>query len=150
MANYALYASNSIVQVTSPTTSQDMIAATILTSPSAILATILVSQTSFDQDKAAETLTAFATSIEDIMAQGKAIGGTGTSDLDANGLQVYYVTFTVGYNPTGVPPGNVTVDVDVPVNLLAQSDALIGTTLLGEAETTIDDAYNSLVSLAGG
>jgi hypothetical protein len=150
MASYVLYASNSIVQVTGPTTSEDMIAATIQTSPTGIIATILVSQTSFDADDAAETLTAFANSIEDIIAQGKAVGGTGTSDLDANGLQVYYVTFTVGYNPTGVPPGNVTVDVDVPVNLLAQSDASIGTTLLGEAETLVDDAYNSLVALAGG
>jgi hypothetical protein len=150
MASYTLIGSNSIVEVLTPTVSEDMVAATIQTSPTGVIATALVSQVSFTANSAAETLTALANNIEDIISQGKAIGGTGTSELDANGLQVYYVTFTVAYNPTGAPVGTVTVDVDVPINLLGVDDPEINTTLLGEAEDLVNAAYNSLVSLAGG
>lgn len=150
MASYVLVGSDSIVQVLTPTVSEDMVAATIQTDTTGIIATMLVSQTAFDNNSAAEELTAFADNIEEIISQGHAVGGTGTSDLDANGLQVYYVTFTVGYNPTGAPVGTVTVDVDVPVNLLGQSDPAINTTVLGEAEDLVNAAYNSLVALAGG
>ena len=116
MASYTLIGNNAIVQVLSPTVSEDMQAATIQTIPTGIIATALVSQKSFTDDKAAESLTAFADNIETIIGQGKAVGGSGTSSLDASGLQAYFVTFTVGYDPPGAPTGTVTTDVDVPVN----------------------------------
>lgn len=105
---------------------------------------------SFDADSAAATLTALADNIETIMSQGKAIGGYDTSNLDANGLTEYFVTFTVAYNPPGAQTGQITVDVDVPVNLLSIDDPEINATLLAEAEALIDKGYNGLVALSKG
>jgi hypothetical protein len=150
MAGYTLIGSDSVVQVLSPTVTQDSVVATIQTSPTGVVATTVVSQAAFDNNSAAEELTALADNIEELIAQGKATGGSGTSSLDSSGLTVYYVTFTVGYNPPNAPTGTVTVDVDVPVNLLTVSDPEINTTLLAEAEKLIDNAYNSLVALSGG
>lgn len=150
MAAYTLIGSDSIVQVLTPTVSQEMVAATISTEPHGVIATVLVSKTAFDSNQAAPELTAFADSIEAILAQGRAIGGTGTSSLDANGLQQYFVTFTVGYNAPGAPAGAVTVDVDVPVGLLTQSDPAIERVVIAEAEALVNKAYASLQSLAGG
>lgn len=150
MASYTLIGNNSIVQVLSPTVSEDMEAATIQTIPTGIIATALVSQTSFKNNQAAESLTAFADNIETIIGQGKAVGGSGTSDLEVSGLQAYFVTFTVGYNPPGAPTGTVTTDVDVPVNILLVDDPALNETLLGEAEAMIDKAYNSLVAMSQG
>lgn len=150
MSSYSLWGSASIVQVLSPTVSEDMVQVTIETNPSGVFATTLVSQVSFNTNQAADQLTAFADAIEAIMSQGKAVGGTPSSKLDANGLQAFYVTFTVAYNPPNGPQGTITADVDVPVGLLDQADAEIGRTLQGEAEALIDAAYNSLVSMAGG
>lgn len=150
MAGYTLIGSDSIVQVLTPTVTQDSVAATIQTSPTGVIATTLVSKVAFDNNSAAEELTAFADNIEQIIAGGEAVGGTGTSSLNASGLQVYYVTFTVAYNPPGAPAGAVTVDVDVPVGLLTQSDPTIERTVLAEAEAIIAKAYNSLKSMASG
>lgn len=150
MAGYTLIASSSTRQVLSQTATQDAVLATIQTDQSEVIATTVVSRVSFDANQSAEELTALAENIEQIMSGGKAVGGTGTSDLDNNGLTEYFVTFTVGYNPPGAPPGQVTVDVAVPVGLLEVDDPAIERTLLAEAEAMIDKAYASLQSLAGG
>jgi len=150
MASYTLIGSDSVVQVLSPTVSQDSVYCTISTLPTGVIASTVVSQASFDANDAAETLTALANNIEEIIAQGKATGGSGTSSLDSSGLTEYFVTFTVGYDPPNAPVGTVTVDVDVPINLLSVSDPAINQTLIAEAEQMIDTAYQGLVSLAGG
>lgn len=150
MASYTLVGSTSTIQVLGPTSSQDAVVATISTIPSGINASKPVSRVAFDANQAAEALTAFAEAIEAVMSQGKAVGGVGTSDLDNSGLTEYFVTFTVGYDPPGAPPGQVTVDVDVPVGLLDLEDGTIGITLLDEAEAKIDAAYSSLVSMSKG
>lgn len=150
MASYTLVASTSTVQVLSTTGAQDAIVATIQTIPSGVVATIAVSRVSFDTNGAAETLTALADNIEELLNSSHAIGGTGTSDLDNNGLTEYFVTFTVGYNPTPAVAGNVTVDVDVPVNLLSVSDPEINSTLLDEARTMIESGYTNLVNMSKG
>ena len=149
MAGYILIGSASIVQVLSPKVTQDTVVCTIKTVPTGIIATLPVSQVSFNSNGAAEQLTQFADNIEEIIAGGKAVGGSGTSSLDASGLTEYFVTFEVGYNPPGAPTGTVTVDVDVPVGLLIEQDALIGRTLFAEATALIDKAYKNLVALAG-
>jgi hypothetical protein len=150
MAGYTLIGSASIVQVLSPTVSEDMVAATILTKPTGVVATALVSQVAFDNNSAAEELSAVANNIETIIAQGKAVSGTSSQTLNASGLLDYFVTFTVAYNPPGAPAGAVTVDVDVPVNLISVSDPAINKVLLPQAEAIVDKAYQSLVSMAGG
>jgi hypothetical protein len=150
MAGYSLIGSESIVQVLTPTVSEDMVSATISTDPTGVIVTALVSKVSFDNNQAAETLTALANNIETIISQGKAIGGSGTQELSTNGLLVYYVTFTVAYNPVGGPTDTITVDVDVPINLISIDDPEINSTLLAEAEALVNAAYASLESMAGG
>ncbi len=149
MASYILVGSASIVQVLSPTVTEDSVACTIQTQPTGIIATLAVSQDAFNEGGASEELTAFADNIEAIIEQGKATGGTGTSSLDVSGLQAYFVTFTVSYNPPGAPTGTVTVDVDVPVGLLSESDPVIGQTLFAQAVALIDTAWSNLVALSG-
>lgn len=150
MAGYTLIGNAPTIQVFSPTVSADVQLATIQTSPSGSIATMPVSETSFQANQAAETLTALADNIETIIGQGKATGATGSSELLPSGLTQYYVTFTVAYNPPGAPPGAVTTEVDVPVGLLSVDDPAIERTLLTEAEALIDAAYNSLVALSKG
>lgn len=150
MATYTLIGSASTVQVLSPTLSQDAVLATIQTVKTGVIATMAVSQVAFNNNGAAEELTALADSIDTIIGQGKAVGGTGTSSLDSNGLQQYFVTFTVAYNPPGAPSGQVTVDADVPVTLMSQSDAAIGETLLNEAEAIVNNSYQNLVNMSQG
>lgn len=150
MASYTLVGSTSTVQVLSTTGAQDAVVASIQTIPSGAVVSTAVSRVSFDANQAAETLTALADNIENLLNGGHATGATGTSDLDSNGLTEYFVTFTVAYNPPGAPPGQVTVDVDVPVNLLSVSDPEINSTLIQEAEKLINDAYTHLVNMSKG
>lgn len=150
MSSYTLVGSSSIVQILGPQSSAEMVSVTIKTEPTGVIATMLVSQDAFDNADAGPALTSFAGAIEAIVGQGKAVGGSGSSDLDGSGLQEYFVTFEVAYNPPGAPRGAVTVDVDVPVGLLDTGDAEIGQVLLGKAEAMIDKAYANLVALAQG
>lgn len=149
-ANYILIGSTSIVQVLSATVIADVVAATIQTLPTGIRAQTLVPQDAFDQGAAGPLLSTFAGNIEAIIAQGKATGGSGTSSLDASGLQQYAVTFTVTYNPPGAPIGSVTADVDVPVGLLSDSDPATGPASFAQAVALVDATYSNLVALAGG
>lgn len=150
MPSYILIGSADIVQVLSPQVKAETVVASIQTVPTGIIAAFPVDKTAFDDGTASTFLTDFADSIEAIIAGGKAVGGSGTSELGASRLQDYFVTFEVAYNPPGAPPGNVTTDVDVPVGLLSQLETFGGQTQIGQAEALIDAAYNSLVALSGG
>lgn len=150
MASYTLVGSSSIVQILSPTVSQDAVAATIKTNPTGIIATTLVPQVDFDAGAAADDLTSFATAIEQAVAAGHVSGGTGSSSLDASGLQEYFVTFEVFYNPPGAPAGTVTADAVVPVSLLTPLVADAGGTRRRNALDIIGEVYNNLVALSGG
>ena len=149
-AIYTLVGSVPSLRVLSPTVSQPIITATIQTAPTGIIAAYPLDEADFNAGTANVLLDGFATAIETIISQGHAIGGTGTSELDANGLIEYYVTFTVGYNPPGAPSGQVTAEVDVPVGLLQTGDSFAGVSPLGEAEALVDAAYNNLVKLSQG
>lgn len=149
MASYTLIGSSSIVQVLSPKVVSDMVAATIETHPTSIRATKLVTQADFDSGSAAADLAAFADAIEAVVAGGKVVGGSGNSNLDASGLQQYFVAFEVGYNPPGAPTGTVTVDVDVPVSLLTPQGTDPNSSPPGAVLSLIDAAYNNLVALSG-
>lgn len=142
--------SYSSVQTLGPNAAQNVEVVTIQTIPSNVIATIPVVKAEFDDGTAGPLLTSFAENIEEIMGQGKAISGAPKSELDNSGLTEYYVTFTVAYNATGIPTNSLTADVDVPIGLLSSSDALIGRTLVGEAETLIDETYTNLEKMAAG
>lgn len=150
MASYLLVGSDSIVQVLSPTVSEDMQAATIQTIPTGIIATTLLAKADFDAGTAGPLLTDFADAIEVVVSQGKAVGGSGTTSLDASGLQQFFVTFEVAYNPPSAPSGTVTADVDVPVGLLSMEEVPEQGSLVGEAEALVNKAYNNLVKLSEG
>jgi hypothetical protein len=150
MPSYILVGSSSIVQIISPSVAAEMVAATIQTVPTGIIATTLVPQVDFDSAAGASDLTDFADAIEAVIADGKAVAGSGTSKLDTNGLQQYYVTFEVAYNPPGAPTGTVHVDVDVPASFLTMPASEPGMTRRMNAFDLIDKAYDNLVALAGG
>ena len=68
MASYALLASESTVQVLSPTLTNDVVYCTIHTQPSGVIASMPVPKLAFDANSAKPELTAFANAIEQIMA----------------------------------------------------------------------------------
>lgn len=150
MASYTLVASFPTVQVLSPTLTEDVQYCTIQTSPSSVVASRPVSASAFADNQAASALTNFANAIEQIMNVNYVIGGTGTQQIDSNGLLVDYVSFTIGYPQEAAAGSSVTTVADVPVNLLDFSDAEIGRVLLQDVETITLAAYNSLKSAAGG
>ena len=145
---YDLLSSNSTVQVLSPTLSQPAVDIWIATKPSHAVVNLVLDKGTFDSNEGNVVLALFAGEVEAVLAQGKAIGAVGTSDLDASGLREVFVTFTVGYAVPGsnLPPA--TVDVDVPVGLLAGAQGAEGGGALAEAEAMIDGAYAKLVALA--
>lgn len=147
--SYDLIGSRPLVQVLSATAVIPVQVCTIRTKPSGVIADLWVSETSFKADGAAEQLAAFADNIETIIGQGKAVGGTGTTTLDNNGLQAVFVTFTVAYVPPAGDTASITTDVDVPVGLLSSDDPAISRTFMQQAEAMIDDAWNNLASAAG-
>lgn len=147
---YDPVSSYSSVEVLGPNASQDVEVVTLSTKPSGVIATIPVLRSEFDNGTTGPLLTTFATNIETILGQGKAVGGTAKTELDTNGLLEYYVTFTVAYTPAGAPPNQLTADVDVPIGLLSSADAEIGATLMQEAEAKISAAYDNLVALTKG
>ena len=148
--SYHLIGSASIVQVLSPTVVVDQQAVTIQTIPSGVIATTLVDEVFFQAGTAGPIIKDFADSIESVMRNGKATGGTGTTALDASGLMAYFVTFTVAYNPPGSPAGTVTTDADVPVTLLTGADSAQGYVNIAQANAIIDAAYANLVALSNG
>lgn len=149
-ASYILFSATPIVQVLSPQVKQDVVVATVQTIPSGIIAATIVSQADFDNQVAGPALTGFANSIEAVIAGGKAVGGTGTTSLDDNGLQQYFVTFEVVYNPPGAPTGTVTADVDVPISLLGGTTGTSFQPHTSSAGEMIDAAYANLVALSQG
>lgn len=149
MASYILVGSSSIVQVLSPTVTADVVAATIQTVPSGIVATTTVPQSEFDSGAASATLASFADAIEAVIASGFVSGGSGSSSLDGSGLQQYFVTFEVVYDPPGAPSGTVTADVDVPVSFLSGVGSVPGVARRRGAMDLIGATYNNLVALSG-
>lgn len=150
MASYSLLASQSTVQVLSPTVVNDVVYCTIQTSPTGVIASLPVSSASFTANQSAEELTAFADNIETIIGRGHVVAGAGAQTIDASGLLQDQVSFTVQYVPTGTTGTNITAEALVPVGLLSQSDPAINTTLLDEAEAIITATYNNLKNAASG
>lgn len=150
MAAYSLLASISTVQVLSPTLVNDVVYCTIQTSPSNVIASMPVSETAFNNNGAAEELTAFADGIETIIGRGDVIAGAGAQTIDPNGLLQDQVAFTVAYVPPGSSGTSITAEALVPVGLLSQSDPEIANVVLAEAEAIVSKTYGNLKSAASG
>lgn len=150
MANYTLIASASTVQVLSPTVTNPVVYCTIQTHPSNVIASIPVQQSVFDANEAGVELGNFAGAIEQLMTNTHVSSGTGSQQIDDNGLLADFVTFTVFYVPPGGSGASVTAEASVPVGLLNFTDAEIGRVVEGEAEAIINGVYGNLKSAASG
>lgn len=150
MAAYTLLSSEPTVQVLSATVVNQVQYCTIQTNPSNVVASIPVTQATFNNNQAASELTNFAEAIEQIMALDQVIAGEGTQTVESSGLLVDNVAFTVGYPSPATPTTPITAEAVVQVNMLNFSDAEIGRTLLGEVEAIINGVYANLQSAAGG
>ena len=148
MASYALKASYPTVQVLSPTLVNNVIYATIETTPSLVIASMPIQADVFNAGGGGPELTAFADAIEQIMADPRVIAAAGTQSLTTNGLLQDFVTFTIEYVPPGSTGTSITADADVRVASLNFEDAQIGRTLLAAVEAIIDATYTNLEGMA--
>ena len=151
MASYTLIATETTVQVLSPTVVMDVVYATIQTSPSGVIASLPVAKIDFDAGTAGPILASYANDIEVLMNYPHVIGGQGTQTIDATGLIQDNVAFVVQYVPTSGTGTAITAEAVVPSGLLSEGgDPAIESILLGEARAIINGVYDNLVSLAGG
>lgn len=150
MAGYALKASYPTVQVLSPSLVNNVVYATIQTTPSLVIASMPIQKDVFDAGGGGPELRAFANAIEQIMADNRVVAAAGTQSLTQSGLTQDYVTFTVEYVAPGSSGTSNTADADVRVASLNFEDAEIGRTLLAAVEAIIDETYNNLVAMASG
>lgn len=151
MAGYSLIASYQTVQVLTPTLVNDVVYATIQTSPSGVIASIPVQKGVFDSGGAGPLLQDYANNIELMMTQPGVVAGRGEQTLDENGLLVDNVTFTVQYVPAGTSGTSVTAEAVVPTGLLSEGgDPAIEQVVLPQAEAIIAQTYANLQEAAGG
>lgn len=151
MASYSLLSHLSTVQVLSPTVVNEVVYATIQTSPSGVIASCVVDKAVFDKGEEGPLLTSFADDIEQLMNYQHVIAGQGSQRIDANGLVQDYVTFVVEYVPASGPQTSITAEADVPNGLLTEGgDPTFERALIAQAEQLIDKVYANLVAAAGG
>lgn len=150
MAAYSLIASYSTVQVLSPTVVNDVVYCTIRTTPSGVIASLPIEQSFFAAHGTPEQLLSFAEAIEEIMASGHVIAGTGTQSIDANGLLADQVVFTVEYVPAGSTPTSITAEATVPVDDLRDPRATTSGGGIIAAQAIVDGVYADLQAAASG
>lgn len=147
---YRLLSSSDTVIVYSPTTVTDALACTIVTTPSGAIVIRTVPRADFENDRGKALLTSLSNAVEQELDAGTAIAASGFQGIDPAGLLADYVRFTVGYTPEGGTPGEITADVDVPVNVLT-ADTQFGSFLEGgSAAERIADTYSRLAAMASG
>lgn len=151
MASYTLIATESTVQVLSPTVVMDVVYCTIETSPSGVIASLPVSKAEFDAGAVGPLLGSYANDIEELVTYQHVIGGQGTQTIDATGLIQDNVAFVVQYVPPSQSGTAITAEAVVPSSLLSEGgDPQIENVLIAQAKAIIDGVYANLVSAAGG
>jgi len=146
-ANYTVIASESSIQVLSPTLTQPIVQTTLVTHPSNVIASLALDQLDFEAGTAGAILEPFAANIETIMGLNIVIAGQGSQSLDANGLIQDTVDFTVQYVNPAVPGSSLTAVVSVPAGMLTATETFGGVGGIAAAEQLINDAYSRLESL---
>ena len=150
-AAYELLASESTVQVLSPTVVNDVVYSTIVTTGHNVIASYPIPQGDFESVNSSEVLTFFARGIEEVMKDSRVVAGAGSQTIDANGLLQDTVTFTVQYVAAGTTGTTVTAAAEVPVSALRGSTSSgPGTPDVSAALAIIDAVYADLQRLAGG
>lgn len=145
--NYTTIATESSIQVLSPTLTQPIVQTTIVTHPSSVIASLALDQADFDAGTAGAILEPFAANIETIMGMNVVIAGQGSQSLDPNGLIQDNVDFTVQYVNPAVPGSSLTVVVAIPAGMLTAVEEFGGVGGIGTAEQMIMAAYDKLASL---
>jgi hypothetical protein len=145
-----LLASESTVQVLSPTVIVDVIYSTIQTLPSGVIAGIPIPASLFTSDLGATQLSQLAGGVEAIMAMPMVTAGRGTQTIDPNGLIADEITFVVEYVPPGPAGTAITADAVIPVSILMPTLLAGETPSLETATAIINSVYANLVSMAGG
>lgn len=148
---YRLLNSTDTVQIFGPTFVQDSLACTIATTPHGAVVIRTIPLADFQADMGAGLLTSLADAVENILGEGIAIAAQGVQGVDDAGLLYDAVRFTVGYTPPGGTPGEITADVDIPVNTLTADTGILGGGFSGQsAPEIILNTYNRLRNMAGG
>ena len=151
MAAYILLASETTVQVLSPTVVTDVLYCTIQTQPSNAVVSITIPYGTDPFTNTSGRLQLLNNAVEEVLALDHVTAAVGSQTLDANGLLVDNVTFTVEYFPPANQGTSITADAVVPVSVLVanQSGPSYQADISG-AEAIIDPVYDGLVSISGG
>ena len=148
--DYTLVGSYETVQSLSPTTAIDVIYCTIQTKPSGVVAARPVDKVFFSAGTSEPILAGFAQAIETVMGDPHVIAGVGDQELDAAGLLVDNVVFTVEYTDPVHAPNGATALATVPVTFLNFSDAESAFPNQSSVTAIIDGVYANLKAAAGG
>lgn len=94
------------VQVYGPTAIFDEQLITLITKPTGIIVSALVSQADWKAGQASELLTAFATDLEELVTDHHVVGGSPSQNLDQSGLLTLYADLIVALDRSsiGLPP----------------------------------------------
>lgn len=153
MANYSVITSYRTIQVLSATTVQDAEYVVCSTLPHNIGFAYSIPLEVWNANKGGESLGAIATVLEDLAVNDHVVAGTGTQDIDSNGLLVDNVTLTLEYDrsATGQPPLQGEVSIPVNIVLLEGTDpALLGPAGIETPAQQTAAEYARLESLATG
>lgn len=148
--NYDLLATNSTIQVLSPTLIEPIVDCVLSTKPTGIVFDYWVDKAVWDAGDAAPLLEQVAGNVEHLIASTPAIGGFGVQHLSDSGLLSQAVVFTVAATAPGGLPNSLTVEVEVPIGDLDQETFAGQNFGLAAAEALIQDAYNKLTAAAAG
>lgn len=148
--HYDLLATESKVQVLSPTLTQPVVDATLRSKPTGIIFNYWVDKAVWDAGVAPTLFEAVAGDVEALIAQTPAISGFGFEDLDANGLLQQFITFVVAATAPGGTPNALTIDVDIPVGDFGQGVVAGENFGLNAAIALIDAAEKQLTAAAAG
>lgn len=138
------------VLVYGPTSVVDALACTISSAPSGSVLIRTIPRADFEANKGKPLLDALSDAVEQILAEGTAVAAGGGQGVDPAGLLYDFVRFTVGYTPPNGTPGEITADVDIPVNSLTL-DTQFGAFIPGDTPAELINAtYQRLAVMAGG
>lgn len=153
---YQLIASESTVQVLSPTVVNDVLYCTVESTQSGVIASTPIPADANTAVLQFAALLPFVSAIDEVMNHGHVIAGVGRQSIDDNGLIQDNVAFTVQYIPQGWTTSNITAEVLIPNTVLLNTRLvnILGGQIpvpdLTEAFAMIDAAYQSLAGGASG
>lgn len=149
MANsYSVVAQSPDVQVLGPTSVMDVQRVTIRTRPSGALLEYPVPAIIWPDAGGAQILESLAAGVEQMIAEGLAVSAAYVNDLDASGLLVDYVEFTVQLRDAAGHLLPQTTTARVPEELFIAGTDPFAFGLIGDAVAILQTAYDNLAKTA--